>query len=140
MSLLCWRDSLSLNVPAVDQDHKRLFELLNRVRFLDLAGDDPQAIADALAELLLYAQTHFRREERLMALGKYPGIAAHARIHRQFTDRVTEIAARFRANPSIFRVRDIYQLLADWLVDHVLGEDMLLKPYIAHLPESQAAA
>ncbi|QLH39720.1 MAG: hemerythrin family protein [Defluviicoccus sp.] len=140
MTLLCWRDSLSLNVPAVDQDHKRLFELLNRLRFLDLAGDDPQAIGDVLAELLLYTQTHFRREERLMALGNYPGLAAHARIHRQFTDQVSEIAARFRANPSTLRVRDIYQMLVDWLVDHVLGEDMRLKPYIAHLPEAQIAA
>lgn len=140
MTLLCWRDSLSLNVPAVDQDHKRLFELLNRLRFLDLAGDDPQAIGDVLSELLLYTQTHFRREERLMVLGKYPGLAAHARIHRQFTDQVSEIAARFRANPSTFRVRDIYQLLVDWLVDHVLGEDMRLKPFIAHLPEAQIAA
>jgi hemerythrin len=140
MTLLRWRDSLSLNVPAVDQDHKRLFDLLNRVRFLDLAGDDPQAIGDALAELLLYTQTHFRREERLMAQGEYPGLAAHAKLHRAFTERVTEIAARFRANPSSCRIRDIYQVLADWLVDHVLGEDMRLKPYIAHLPESQVAA
>jgi len=140
MTLLCWRDSLSLKVPAVDQDHKRLFELLNRIRFLDLAGDEPQAIADALADLLLYTQTHFRREEQLMELGDYPGRAAHIRIHRAFTERVAEIAARFRANPSAFKVRDVYQLLADWLVDHVLGEDMRLKPYIAHLPEAQVAA
>ena len=82
MTLLRWRDSLSLNVPIIDSDHKKLFELLNRVRFLDLAGDEPQAIADALSELLLYTQTHFRREEKLMELGNYPGLERHRQYHR----------------------------------------------------------
>jgi hemerythrin len=139
MTLLRWRDSLSLNAPIIDADHKRLFELLSRIRFLDLAGDDPQAIGDALSELLLYTQTHFRREERLMELGTYPGLEAHRCIHRKFTGKVAEIAARFRANPTEFRVREVCELLAEWLVDHVLGEDMKIKPYVAHLPECQAA-
>ncbi|MBL8668860.1 MAG: hemerythrin family protein [Rhodospirillales bacterium] len=140
MTLLRWRDSLSLNVPIIDADHKRLFELLNRVRFLDLAGDEPQAIADALSELLLYTQTHFRREEKLMELGGYPGLAQHRRYHRFFTEKVAEVMARFRANPHGFRVHDFYELLANWLTDHVLGEDMKIRPYVAHLEEAQVAA
>ena len=100
---------------------------------------EPEAVAAALSELLLYTQTHFRREERLMELGAYPGLEGHRRAHRKFTGRVAEIAARFRANPSVFRAHEIYQMLADWLVDHVLGEDMRIKPYVAHLPEAQAA-
>jgi hemerythrin len=139
MTLLRWRDSLSLDVAAIDADHKRLFELLSRLRYLDLAGDDPDAVNEALSELLLYTQTHFRREERLMTLGGYPLLEYHQRCHRQFTDRVAGIAARFRANPKAFSVRVFYEMLADWLVDHVLGEDMRLKPWIAHLEEAQAA-
>ncbi|MBK8174291.1 MAG: hemerythrin family protein [Rhodospirillales bacterium] len=139
MTLLRWRDSLSLDVPRVDNDHKRLFELLNRVRFLDLAGDDPQAIGDALSELLLYTQTHFRREEQLMELGGYPGLAGHRRAHQQFTAKVAEIVALFHTDPQAVRVHDLYDLMADWLVDHVLGADMQLKPWIAHLADAQAA-
>ena len=139
MTLLRWRDSLSLNVPAIDNDHKRLFDLLNRVRFLDLAGDGPEAIADALSELLLYTQTHFRREEKLMQLGNYPGLESHRRYHRCFTEKVAEAMANFRASPTRFRVHDIYELLANWLVDHVLGEDMKIRPFVSHLEEAQAA-
>jgi hemerythrin len=139
MTLLRWRDSLSLNVPAIDTDHKRLFELLNRIRFLDFAGDEPEAIADALSELLLYTQTHFRREERLMELGGYPGLEIHRRYHRQFTDKVAEALAQFHANSANFRVHNIYKLLANWLVDHVLGEDMKIRPFVADLAEAQAA-
>lgn len=139
MTLLRWRDSLSLNVPAIDNDHKRLFELLNRVRFLDLAGDEPQAIADALSELLLYTQTHFRREEKLMELGNYPGLESHRRYHHLFTEKVAEAMANFRSNRAGFRVYDLYKLMANWLVDHVLGEDMKIRTFIAHLEEAQAA-
>lgn len=140
MTLLRWRDSLALNVPMIDGDHKRLFDLLNRVRFLDLAGEDQQAVADALSELLLYTQTHFRREERLMELGNYPGLVTHRRYHREFTGKVAEVMAKFRAGSSAFRVHEVYGMLADWLVDHVLGEDMKLKPFVAHLKEAQVAA
>lgn len=140
MTLLRWRDSLALGAPAVDADHKRLFELLDRIRFLDLAGDDAVSIGNALSELLLYTQTHFRREEQLMELGGYPGLARHRAIHQQFTARVTEIVARFRSQPRDFRVRELCELLAEWLVDHVLGEDMRLKPFVVHLPEAQVAA
>jgi hemerythrin len=139
MTLLQWRDSLALDVPVIDNDHKRLFELLNRVRFLEFAGDDTAAVADALSELLLYTQTHFRREEKLMELGNYPGLDAHRRAHRKFTGRVAEVAARFRATPKAFHVHEIYQMLADWLVDHVLGEDMKIKPYVARVAQAQAA-
>ena len=139
MTLLRWRDSLSLNVPVIDADHKRLFELLNRLRFLDLAGDEPSAVEEALSDLLLYTQTHFRREERLMMLGGYPLLHQHQRAHRQFTDRVAGIAARYHSNPKAFSVRVFYEMLSDWLVDHVLGDDMRIKPWIAHLEESQAA-
>ena len=138
-ALLRWRDSMALSVPVIDADHKRLFELLSRLRFLDLAGEDRRAIADALAELLLYTQTHFRREERLMELGGYPGLAAHRRLHRQFTDRVTEITARFGQNGAGLKTSSICDLLSNWLVDHVLGEDMKLKPYVEKLEEAQAA-
>ena len=139
MTLLRWRDSLALGVPVIDNDHKRLFELLNRVRFLEFAGDDSGAVTDALSELLLYTQTHFRREEKLMQLGNYPGFEGHRRAHRKFTERVAEISAGFRANAKSFRVHDVYTTLADWLVDHVLGTDMQIKPYVAHLQEAQAA-
>lgn len=138
-TLLRWRDSLALQVPMIDADHKRLFDLLNRVRFLDLAGDDPQAVAEALGELLTYTQTHFRREERLMELGHYPGIAQHRKLHEAFTDRIAEIIANFQLNPQAVRIRNIYEMLSNWLVDHVLGEDMRLKPYVAHLEDAQAA-
>jgi hemerythrin len=47
--------------------------------------------------------------------------------------------ANFRASPTRFRVHDVYQLLANWLVDHVLGEDMKIRPFVAHLEEAQAA-
>lgn len=139
MSLLRWRDSLELGIPAVDADHKRLFELLYQVRFLEFAGDDLQGIEQALSELLLYTQTHFRREERLMELGGYPDLERHRRIHEKFTDRVASLMARFRSDPSSFRMRRFAELLSNWLVDHVLGEDIRLKPYVAHLREAQAA-
>jgi hemerythrin-like metal-binding protein len=139
MTLFHWRDSLSLDVPAIDDDHKRLIDLLNRLHFMVLAGDDREAIGATMWELVRYTQRHFRREEMLMRLSGYPGYEAHKRLHKALTERVMEYYDAFQAKPSRFNVKKLYDFLADWLLVHITKEDMRLQPYVARLGSVKAA-
>ncbi|MBK8174289.1 MAG: hemerythrin family protein [Rhodospirillales bacterium] len=139
MALLQWRDSLRLGVPAVDADHQRLVYSLNRLHFLDVSGDDRPVIASAVEDVLDYTREHFRREEMLMRLAAYPGYKAHCRIHRDMVMRAAELKRRFRDDPSGFTVVTFYNLIADWLIPHVLEEDVKMKPWIEKLDEANAA-
>ena len=138
MAMLQWRDDLSVGVPAIDKDHQRLIDVLNRLRRLDGVSDQ-NAISEALNEVVQYTQGHFRREEMLMRLSGYPGYQAHVRIHQQMAARAIELEKRFHADPRSFRIDTFYNALSDWLVPHVLSEDAKLKPFVEKLEEAQAA-
>jgi hemerythrin-like metal-binding protein len=135
---LRWRDSLSLDVPVIDKDHKTLIDLLNRVHYLGLSGDDRDAIGATIGELISYTRTHFAREEMLMRLAGYPGYEAHRRMHEGLTRRADAYAEQFQRS-SGFDLGAFYDFLADWLVSHILEQDMKIKPYVENLEESRAA-
>jgi hemerythrin len=134
-----WRDSLSLDVPAIDADHKHLIELLNRLHYMALAGDDREAVGAVLSELVDYTLAHFEREEALMKASDYPGLAAHVRLHEVLRAQAAHFRDRFRADPRAFDVERFYVFLSDWLTMHILGEDMKLKPWVAKCQQTAAA-
>ncbi len=134
-----WQDSLSLDVPAIDKDHKHLIDLLNRVRYLALAGDDREAIGAVLWDLIQYTASHFTREEMLMRLSGYPGYNVHRQIHENLSNRVSDLYAEFRKQPKSFDIPRFYDFLSEWLSMHILGEDMKIKPFVEKLAEAQAA-
>ena len=134
-----WRENLSLDVPVVDNDHKHLIALLNRLHYSMLAGDDRAAIGAILDELVDYTHTHFEREEALMRRSGYPGYAAHCRLHEVLTAQVMDQQQRFRDDAQGFDVGRFYRFLGNWLTMHILGEDAKLKPWIEKLAEFQAA-
>jgi hemerythrin len=139
MTTLRWQESLSLDVPAIDRDHKRLIELTNRIHYMTVAGDDRQALARVLEEIVAYTQTHFRREEMLMRLSGYPRYEAHRRTHAAFTAKVDDLYEQFRRRPHTFDIDAFARLINDWLTMHILGEDMKIKPFVAQLAEAHAA-
>jgi hemerythrin len=139
MTVFHWREALSLDVAAIDDDHRTLIDMLNRLHFMSLAGDDREAIAAVMHELVRYTQRHFRREEMLMRLSGYPGYEAHRRMHKALATRVQEYYDSYRAKPTRFNIKKLYDFMADWLVVHITKEDMKLQPYVARLGSVEAA-
>lgn len=131
MALLHWRPNMSLGIAALDADHRHLIDLLNRLHFMFLAGDENAAVGDVLDELLAYTRRHFAREEAVMRRTGYPGFQRHRQQHRELADRLAVFRARFDAAPDQFDMAAFYDFLSEWLLVHVLDEDMKLKPYVA---------
>lgn len=134
-----WRDSLSIDVKAIDDDHKQLVALLNRLHFTVLAGDDKEAIGGVLWELMQYTNRHFRREEMLMRLSGYPDYERHQRLHQALAQRVRQYYDTFTSTPARLNANKFYEFLADWLVVHITKEDAKLAPYVAKLSDVRAA-
>lgn len=130
MALLHWKPNLSLGNAAIDNDHKRLIDLCNRLHFMTLAGDDDQAVADVFDELLTYVRVHFAREEAMMRRLGYPGLKDHQSCHREFASRLRGFIADFDAGPDMFDMAAFYDFVSDWLLVHVLDEDMKLIPFL----------
>jgi hemerythrin-like metal-binding protein len=139
MALFRWRDNLSVGVPVLDRDHKHLIQLLNRLHFMVFAGDDRGAIADIIAELVHYTQGHFEREETMMQACAFPGFEPHREMHRRMVEQLEEFADAHKADPAGFDAKAFYDLVADWLLLHVMTEDIKIKPFIERARAAVAA-
>ena len=61
--LVTWGKDLEFGIPAIDDEHKRLMDLANRVYAMVKTVDDPKALIAAFTELRSYASRHFADEE-----------------------------------------------------------------------------
>lgn len=130
MPFITWNDRLSVEVEALDNDHKQLVEMLNEL-FDSIRDGAPRAtMSRRLDELVEYTQQHFAREESLFAIGSYPDAEEHMHEHSNMTAWLREMRARFErgtvAGPSLEAVN----FLKDWLFDHILGSD---RKYVAYM-------
>ncbi len=136
---ILWRPQMSLGNALIDGDHRYLIALINTVELALRTADGSDALATALDQLVLYTHDHFDREEKLMRAIRYPGYEQHRGSHRDLTARLVEIRAAIEAAPAgaapEHEVDRLVELLRSWLLDHVLKEDLLLKPALAGYPE-----
>ena len=129
MAFIQWDKSFSVGTTALDADHRRLIEILNRI--YDAWQTDPSKIEldQLFDELLDYTDGHFNREESKLAARDYPLLAAHHAQHERLRETVLAFRTRHLAgNTPDALTEDMAKFLKSWLMDHILGEDMKYKP------------
>lgn len=128
MPLFEWSDKLSVNVREMDQQHKKLFDLIND--FYDALFEDTEMeIIEKIFEGLLdYTEMHFGREEELMKQYSFSGYSVQKQQHENLVNEVVDMHKRYLSGDKEISVR-IAILLRDWLQDHIVVED---KKYGAH--------
>lgn len=132
MALIDWNPKkMSVGVEALDNDHRKLIEILNNLHDVVRNRRDRETIGQALHALASYADYHFECEERLLKLSRYPGLAAHHEIHEALRVRVAKIGEDWRRSPDSVVTAEIFDFLSDWLLRHILGEDMKYKTHLA---------
>jgi hemerythrin-like metal-binding protein len=75
-----WKASCCSLDPQLDEDHRSLFRLLDRIA-THRRESDLEGINLLLDELLEYTFDHFAREERTMATWGFPKMAQHSNEH-----------------------------------------------------------
>jgi len=129
MALMPWKDEYSVKIGAIDEQHKKLVDLLNQVHEATLAGRGKLVVGNILSELLTYTKVHFAAEEELMKKHAYPELNSHRAEHDELVRKVEEFKQKHAAGRVTMSV-EIMQFLMDWLTEHILGVD---KRYSAFL-------
>jgi hemerythrin len=116
-----WTQFLSVNVAAMDQQHKKLLQLINDLQESMTQGKGDQVVGNILGQLVSYTKSHFADEEILMAKHSYPGLPAQKTSHAQFTAKVIESQQKLGRGekPGV----DLLLFLGRWLVEHIKGAD-----------------
>jgi hemerythrin-like metal-binding protein len=129
MALFNWNDSYSVKVAMCDQQHKKLFEIINELAEAMRQGKGQQAVTKTVGERLEYTETHFQQEEALLKKTNYPQLAAHQEMHKKFVADIVALQKQTQAGKATNSV-NVLNLLRDWLVNHIQKTDKL---YSEHL-------
>ncbi|MBT8126465.1 MAG: hemerythrin family protein [Gammaproteobacteria bacterium] len=130
MAFFEWDEKYSVSVPSIDRQHRDLIDYINKLQ-TELASPEPDSmiIEVILNGLIGYTNTHFKYEEMLFSMYKYPETEEHKAAH----NRLFETVARFkqRYEEGVPNVGDeLLAFLKIWLNHHILKEDMA---YSAHM-------
>jgi len=130
MPYIEWQDSMETGIAPVDSDHKVLVSLINQVHSAIANLENYAILGSILRALAEYTDYHFQREEKLMEDVGFDGVEAHKALHIRLTEQVKEIIRRFEASQGSVRAQDVQNFLQQWLVDHILHQDMRYKPFV----------
>jgi hemerythrin len=128
-TLITWSDDFSVEIQEIDEQHKCLVQLINKLYTGLAAKDTSEAIEQVLDELVSYTRVHFAVEECLMRLFDYPGYDEHKKIHDKIVTRVADFQRLYKAGDHKVGMELLY-FLKDWLMTHINEVD---KQYTPHL-------
>jgi hemerythrin len=117
-----WSSDYSVNIKTIDDQHRELVNILNRLFVAVSKREGEKVIAGILDALMSYTQTHFALEERLMREAKYKDLAAHIEEHRKLIDQLDHLCKKHlvEEKPIYF---EMLSFLKTWLKDHIQGVD-----------------
>ncbi|MCB1857928.1 MAG: hemerythrin family protein [Gammaproteobacteria bacterium] len=125
-----WKDSYSVGVSSLDEDHKKLIELLNQFQIAYKYHTGEEYERHALNELVNYTKYHFEREERMMAEREYPDLEAHKKLHRDMVMEVEKFLKEYESRGHE-ALEGVATYLSDWLINHINGIDKKYQSYLA---------
>ncbi len=128
MSLVEWDPAFSVGSARMDADHMRLLSLLNRLYDAWQGGEEADELGWLFDELISYADTHFAAEEMALKTRNYPRLDKQRADHARLKASVMEFRSRYLGGgqPAVLN-EEMAHFLKSWLLEHILGEDMLYK-------------
>ena len=132
MAFVQWSDRLSVGVDVIDEQHKKLVSIINKLYDAMKDRKGSGILTEVLSELIEYTKYHFTTEEALMKGNAYPNYQAHKSSHSQLVEKVMDLELDLKAGKIALSVQ-VFQFLKDWLVNHIQGEDKKYTPYLSRV-------
>ncbi len=135
---MTWKEKFSIDGDIIDSDHKHLIEIMDGVMTLISSNAPGNAVISMLEALKEFSRKHFEREESLQKACNFAEGAEHHQKHEKliadleaYIDGLSEIRhGNLAAEEIEKRLRDTKRFMTRWLIAHILGEDMKMKPYV----------
>lgn len=129
MPLIEWSDEFSVNVKAIDDQHKELVALVNNLYDINNSSKNHEEIDKAFNDLADHTAIHFKYEEGLMDKYQYPESVKHIEEHNNLLQKVKGIEYLYSVNDHA-TITSLALILVDWLKTHIFAEDMNLAGYL----------
>ncbi|MDH3354352.1 MAG: bacteriohemerythrin [Chromatiales bacterium] len=125
---ITWSDDFSVGVTALDDQHKNLIEIINKLAVASQSSVDSEAVSDVLAEMHEYTKSHLDFEEQLLETHGYPDLEHHKAEHSEFMGNIGEFSIAVM-NHHQNAPENILKYLYEWFGNHILIEDKKYVPF-----------
>lgn len=112
------------NVGFADEEHKILFDKLNKLYSLATSGAERSAIGAQLDDLITYVVDHFAHQQKEMIAKNYAGYDRHKAEHEALIGICRGLQAKFHAGVAEV-TEDLGQSVKGWLASHIPDVDMV---------------
>jgi len=122
-----WKEEYNLEIDIINAQHKKLVDIINRLYQSFIDKNHNNILADIIDELIDYTKYHFSVEEEYFAKHNYQKAKEHILYHRDFVRKISE----FKADVDAGKMSTVYKMmtfLQDWLVNHIIKEDVQYVP------------
>ena len=122
IEVLPWKKDYSVSVDSIDDQHKKLVNIINDLNNAMLHEKGRDVIRKILTDLVSYTKEHFAYEEGLMKKNNYHDFENHKKVHIDLLKTVGTFYENFESGKAEMS-REIMDFLKDWLAGHILGTD-----------------
>lgn len=128
MPLLSWSENYGTKIKQFDDQHKRLFDLVNQLHEAMKEGRGKEIIGDVLKALGDYTKTHFAAEEALMKTNQYPFYEEHKKEHNLLLVQVKHLQQQYQEGRAPV-TPEVMNFLRNWIDDHIQASDKKYGPF-----------
>ena len=126
--MFTWTETMSIDNGFIDEDHKKLIEIANRVVELHHPNRDAEELKQAIRDLYDYVKYHFEREEALMKEIEYPHAEAH---HQKHEDIVKDMNHYLTTSHHMGEMLENFRTLMNkWVLNHIMDADIELHDFM----------
>ncbi len=120
--MIKWDDKYCVGISMIDEEHKKLIGILNKVILAKEHNDNPEEIKEVLGAMVEYSNDHFSTEEAYMVKFNFPEYQSHQNEHLDFKDKTFAGYNKIvRGNYKI--ANELLEYLEQWLINHIQVTD-----------------
>ncbi len=131
MAFYEWNNSLSVGYLSIDNQHKKLINMINSLYDAMGVGKGKDVVEKLLNDLVDYTKTHFSNEEVLMSKFNYPDYNSHRAEHDKLLKQVKEFQDKLKSGESVLSIT-LMNFLKELLNVHIMKIDVKLGSFLAN--------
>lgn len=123
-----WESRFETGETRVDDQHKRLFEFVNKLEEMTRRDAGADEIEGVMSFLSMFVHVHFFYEEACMYRHKCVVAEKNKAAHERFLEAFEGFKTRYqREGGSRMLLKEIYDAANTWLVAHICRIDVTLR-------------
>jgi len=129
MAFIDWNDDMCIGVPLIDDQHKKLVDLINDIDDASRRFVDPAEVSAYIQRFFEYMMNHIQEEESLMDQSTYKEYYAHVQQHIEFSRKTMEFYKQFIDEHKI-DIHELLDYLISWFINHTTVMDRTLAKHL----------